>query len=219
MRASIELLPRYYDELLRCWRRGAPLADSIQAGVEAERRMTRAIHSNAHKGYIFLSGLLLMAACRCAGGPGLREAIAELARACAAQAGAVASHGAELRQRLGLGGVRAEAESGLPAVFEQGWPHYREALAAGWEPDQARFQLLAVLMQRVEDSTAVSRCGLDGLARLRRDGAELQGLLERQRDPEPRLAELNQDYQGSGLTMGGVADCLALTLALQAAVG
>ena len=71
-------------------------------------------------------------------------------------------------------------------------------------------------MQRVEDSTAVSRCGLEGLARLKRDGAALQRLLERQQDPEPWLAALNQDYRESGLTMGGVADCMALTFALEA---
>ena len=70
-------------------------------------------------------------------------------------------------------------------------------------------------MQQVEDSTAISRCGLDGLSRLRRDGASLQRILERQQPPESWLANLNQDYRKSGLTMGGVADCLALTFALE----
>jgi triphosphoribosyl-dephospho-CoA synthase len=103
----------------------------------------------------------------------------------------------------------------LPAVFEHGWPKYREALEAGWEPEHAGFYLMAVLMQKVEDTTAVSRCGLEGLSRLRRDGAHLQRLLEQQRAPEPALAALNQEYRKSGLTMGGVADCMALTFALQ----
>ena len=55
--------------------------------------------------------------------------------------------------------------------------------------------------------------GFEGLSRLRRDGA-LQRLLEQQA-PEPMLAYLNREYRRSGLTMGGVADCMALTFALQ----
>jgi len=55
----------------------------------------------------------------------------------------------------------------------------------------------------------------DGLDRIRRDGAMLQRLLERGQDPEPVLEGLNLDYCRSGLTMGGVADCMALTFALQ----
>jgi triphosphoribosyl-dephospho-CoA synthase len=212
MRASAELLPSYYEDLLRCARERRPLADSVQAGVEAEQRMTRAIRANAHKGYIFLSGLALMAA---AGGRELPGAIAETAAECFAHFGAAGSHGALIRDRHGLGGIRAEALSGLPAVFQHGWPRYREVLEAGWAPDRAGFYLMAVLMQRVEDTTAVSRCGLEGLERVRRDGAALQRLLERGLDPEPMLAGLNREYVASGLTMGGVADCMALTFALE----
>ena len=219
MGASVDLLPRYFDELLRCARERRPLREFVQAGMAAEQRMTQAIHANAHKGFIFLGGLTLMAAFRSAGSldrlPGM---ISELAQAFFAGHGARDSHGACIRDRHGLGGIRAEAMQGLPAVFEHGWPRYREALEAGWEPDQAAFYLMAVLMQRVEDTTAVSRCGLEGLDRIRRDGAGLQRLLERGQDPEPVLADLNRDYCRSGLTMGGVADCMALTFALQAGV-
>jgi len=211
MRVSVDLLPRYFEAILRCCRERRPLADFVQAGIDAEDRMTRAIRANAHKGYIFLSGLLLMAADRCQGRAELLPGtVADLARECFANAPAGRDH-------LGLGGVRAEAMAGLPAVFEHGWPRYREALDAGGPEDHAGFQLMATLMQRVEDTTAVSRCGLDGLARLRRDGAGLQRLLERGDAPEPRLAELNEEYRRLGLTMGGVADCLALTFALREA--
>ena len=116
---------------------------------------------------------------------------------------------------MGWAASRAEAEQGLPAVFEHGWPKYREALEAGWNPNHAGFYLMAVLMQRVEDTTAIHRCGLEGLSRLRQDGAHLQRLLEQQQAPEPMLAALNQEYRRSGLTMGGVADCMALTFALE----
>jgi triphosphoribosyl-dephospho-CoA synthase len=216
MRASIDLLPLYFDELRRCHREGRPLQAFVQAGVAAEQRMTQAIRTNAHKGFIFISGLVLMAACRCQGRMNLLPlAVAKVAQGFFPRFGATDSHGARLGRSHGLGGIKAEAERGLPAVFDHGWPKYREALAEGWTADHAGFYLMAVLMQQVEDSTAVSRCGLDGLRRLRQDGARLQRLLEQRRDPEPWLAALNQDYRRSGLTMGGVADCMALTFALQ----
>jgi triphosphoribosyl-dephospho-CoA synthase len=218
MRTSADLLPVYYEEILRCHRAKRPLQDFVQAGIEAEHRMTRAIHSNAHKGFIFLSGLVLMATCECDGRIDLlRQAISDTATAFFAHFGAQDSHGAGIRDRYGLGGIRAEAERGLPAIFEYGWPRYREALEADCSHERAGFHLLAVLMQQVEDTTAVRRCGLKGLSRLRLDGAHLQGILGQQDDPMPWLESLNREYTESGLTMGGVADCLALIFALQEA--
>jgi len=39
-------------------------------------------------------------------------------------------------------------------------------------------------------------------------------MLERRQSPRQWLAELNEVYRRMGLTMGGVADCMALTFAL-----
>jgi triphosphoribosyl-dephospho-CoA synthase len=219
MAVSVDLLGLFYQDLLGSARAGRPLADAVRAGTEAERRMFQAIGSNAHRGYIFLSGLVLLAAC---GGAGSFETLpgrlATIAVEFFRQGEPSASHGARVRRQHGLGGIRSEAERGLPAVFEHGWPAYREALDAGWDREQADFHLMAVLMQRVEDTTAVSRCGPGALDRLRRDGARLQWLVERGKRPQAWLAGLNRAYRGWGLTMGGVADCLALVFALQAAL-
>ncbi|MGA2963491.1 MAG: triphosphoribosyl-dephospho-CoA synthase [Candidatus Korobacteraceae bacterium] len=216
MRASIDLLPLYFANILECHQKQRPLQDFVQAGIDAENRMTGEIQSNTHKGFIFLSGLVLMAACNCGGQADLlRRKVSEIAKGFFARFGSPDSYGADIRNRHGLGGIRAEAEQGLPAVFEHGWPKYREALEAGWGPEHAGFYLMAVLMQRLEDTTAIHRCGLDGLSRLRQDGARLQRLLEQQQEPEPVLVTLNQEYRRAGLTMGGVADCMALTFALQ----
>ncbi len=218
MSTSAQLLPRYYEDLLQRFHRQDALEGYVQAGREAETRMFQAIHANGHKGYIFLSGLVLLAACQCQGRLGdLRGAIAKLAAQLFAILPDVASHGARLRARHGLGGIRLEAEQGLPAVFDHGWPAYRAALKADGTPGFAAFHLLATLMQTVEDTTAAQRCGPLGLARLHRDGQSLQALLEQGRDPEAFLAALNEDYRQANLTMGGVADCLALTFALHAA--
>ena len=216
MRLSANLLPLYYQDLLQCCRDQRPLRAFEEAGIQAEARMFQAMGSNAHRGFIFLSGLVLMAAHACAGQPDrIRGEIAAIAHRHFANREASASHGGALRLQAGAGGIRAEAEQGLPAIFEHGWPMYQEAQAAGWPPDHARFYLMAVLMEQVEDTTALSRCGPNGLARLRQDGATLRQLLERGQAPEPWLTACNDNYRQLGLTMGGVADCLALTFALE----
>jgi triphosphoribosyl-dephospho-CoA synthase len=218
MSASAQLLPAYYGDLLQRFQAQGSLEAYVEAGRAAEMRMFQAIQANGHKGYIFLSGLVLLAACQCQGRmTDLRPAIADLAARFFAFLPALDSHGSRLRDQFGLGGIRAEAERGLPAVFDHGWPAYRAALQEGCPPERAALHLLAALMQSVEDSTAVQRCGLAGLARLRADGQALQAILSQGRDPEDFLAALNEDYRQANLTMGGVADCMALTFALDAA--
>ncbi len=218
MRTSIDLLPRFYAELADCAGPEGALEPVVQAGRDAEARMVAAIQANAHKGFIFLSGLVLLAARGSDGRPAsLREAIAAFARRFFARFESAASHGGALRARAGLGGIRAEAERGLPAVFEAGWPRYREALEAGRTPAEAGYLLMAVLMQRVEDTTTIRRGGPAALERLRRDGALLQRRLEQGQEVGALLAGWNEEYRQSGLTMGGVADCMALTFALEAA--
>lgn len=213
MRTSAGLLAVYYDDILRCHKAGHPLSSFVQVGLNAESRMYDAIKTNGHKGYIFLSGLLLMATCECHGQvEGLRKSVSEIASRFFCQEAST-----PLRRWQGIGGIRTEAERGLPSVFEHGWPRYREAKAMGWTSEKAGFLLMGLLMQQVEDTTAVRRCGLTGLTRLRRDGVHLQTLLERYEDPRPLLTALNVEYQAMSLTMGGVADCLGLTLALQQA--
>ena len=216
MRASVELLPRYFEDILACHLRQRPMRDFVQAGIAAENRMKQQIHSNAHKGFIFLSGLVLTAACRCDGQAiVLRQAISDVAGTFFEEFGSQDSHGAHVRKLYEVGGLRAEAEQGLPSIFEYGWPKYREALEASWDPDHANLYAMGILMQQVEDTTAIHRCGLEGLRRLRQDGARLQRVLEEQQAPEFMLANLNREYRRSGLTMGGVADCIALIFALQ----
>jgi len=70
-------------------------------------------------------------------------------------------------------------------------------------------------MQNLEDSTAVHRCGLEGLRRLREDGRRIQAALESGDDHRRLLSVLNDEYRAMRLTMGGVADCLALSLAVE----
>ncbi|HEY3384316.1 MAG TPA: triphosphoribosyl-dephospho-CoA synthase [Vicinamibacterales bacterium] len=236
MGRSIALLPLYFDALLDIARRAPALdlAACVQAGVDAEARMAATIGSNAHRGYIFLGGLVLLGATeferrgQLATVAALRAAIRGVASRVLGSpvprpSAGPTSNGAAVRQRHALGGIHREALEGLPSVFDVGLPvcadrlktaHPSPRAAATGAATQARHYLMAVLMQSVEDTTAVHRCGPAGLARLRTDGARLQHIIEQQADYQPYLRALNDEYRAMRLTMGGVADCLAICLAL-----
>lgn len=226
MRRSIDLLEIYYRDLIEIvesatgpdatrlldesvWQR------CLAAGRAAEARMLAAIGTNAHRGYIFLSGLVLLAAaCAPSLDPAdLRPAIARLAArffdgggSAAVFAGTMERPGQRVRRLERAGGIEAEARAGLPAVFDSAIP----ALANGRGP----YGAMAALMLCLEDTTALHRCGWAGLERIRRDGARLRAMISRGEDPVTHLARWNEEYRAMGLTMGGVADCLALAMGL-----
>jgi triphosphoribosyl-dephospho-CoA synthase len=218
MSRSIDLLPAYFGDLLDHLS-PLDLAACVEAGVRAERRMTQAIGANTHKGYIFLAGLVLLAAGTGAAPGDLRRQVSALAerilgpRLAQDDPGrsAASSHGARVRADHAVGGIYREALLGLPSVFDVGLPMLAEERTLS---DGTRHLLMAVLMQTVEDTTAVHRCGLAGLTRLRSDGLRLQRLIEDGGDYLSWLAALNDDYRRLNLTMGGTADCMALCFGL-----
>lgn len=228
MTRSASLLPAYFRELLEAERRGRGFAACMEAGRRAESRMLSAVGSNTHRGLIFLGGLLLLSSCREVdwreghGMGDLRLNCSLLAeeffrggdlKGTGGPARRDESHGAEARRIHSIGGVRAEALAGLPAVFEVGLPAFVERLP-GRDFVQASHYAMSRLMQIVEDTTAVHRCGPAGLSRIRQDGRLLQRVLEEEGDHLSLLEHWDTEYAEMGLTMGGVADCLSLTYAL-----
>jgi triphosphoribosyl-dephospho-CoA synthase len=219
MARSIDMLPAYYSNLVPLVEEPeVDLAACRDAGVQAEARMTEVARSNTHRGYIFLSGLLLVAL-------GLEESwtiggwrrqIASLAGRIIDGRAAFESHGAAARRHHAVRGVHGEALEGLPSVFEHALPALAHGLARFPSRQAAEHYAMARLMAEVEDTTAIHRCGPAGLARVKSDGAALASLIEEGGDHTPRLRQLNEEYRAAGLTMGGVADCLGLTLALHA---
>jgi triphosphoribosyl-dephospho-CoA synthetase len=219
MSRSVSLLPAYYGELLEVRRRGRCFRSMVEAGCRAEERMRRQVGSNAHRGYIFLSGLLLLASCEQGESIGdLRLSVARLAEeffhSYPEPVREGCTHGAAVRAAHHLGGIRAEALAGLPSVFEVGLPAFTAQIETHGDLILSSRYLMARLMQCVEDTTAVHRCGPAGLARIRQDGRLLQRVLEENGDHAALLQRWNDEYRALGLTMGGVADCLGLTYAL-----
>ena len=212
---SIDLLEEYYQECVLGLSRGQPLAWFRELGIAAEIRMLRTFGTNTHRGVIFLGSLLLIAVYE-AGGVDSRmvsTAVATNSRRLFNMAMPLNTIGGETRSRYQAGGIVEEAMNGLPTLFHIGVPALQEARQQGLSPMDGQFLALARLMQTVNDTTALRRCGPAGLRRLVRDGIELEVLLRDRGDPLPLLGELNRQYRELHLTMGGVADLLAMSIA------
>ncbi len=220
MDRSVAQVGGYLREVAASLGRGEPLGAQVALGRVAEARMLATLGANTHRGAIFLGGLTLVARHRCDGDePALRAALGEVALTLRPGQAGLGSHGEAARRAFGVGGVLAEAQAGLPAVFEVALPAWRAARARGQGEEAAAFAALAALMQVVEDTTALHRGGAAGLARLRRDGRELARRLEAGLDHLAFLASANEAWRAERLTMGGVADLLSVTFGLLVADG
>ena len=221
MERSLDVLGGALAELAGSLRRGEPLAAQVALGQAAEARMLERCGTNTHKGALFLGGLLLAARWRAgsAEAEALRPAVAEVARELLAGRALPESHGEEARRRFHVGGIVREALDGLPSVFEVALPAFHAARGSGQDGDGAAFAVLARLMQTVEDTTALHRCGEAGLACLRRDGLTLEALLASGGDHVGFLRARNAAWRETRLTMGGVADLLGVALGLLAHQG
>jgi triphosphoribosyl-dephospho-CoA synthetase len=215
MEASLQIVSHYLLDLSEALASGESLAAQVRLGTAAERAMMRSTGSNCHRGYIFLSGLLLAASARTA--PldelSLREAITGLAVRFFARGEYEESNGSQARAHFRVGGIRREALAGLPSLFEQALPAFRDEIENGGNRGSAVFAMLGRLMQTVEDTTALHRCGQEGLTTIRRDGKTLERLIAEREDFIAYLSVRNVHYVEKNLTMGGVADLLGLALA------
>ena len=215
MEASLRIVSGYLLDLSDSLASGESLAVQVRLGTAAERAMVRSVGTNCHRGYIFLSGLLLAASAQTESPDegALSAAVAGLARRFFARGEHEESNGSRARARFQAGGIRGEALAGLPSLFSQALPAYRSEIAAGGNRGSAVYAMLGRLMQSVEDTTALHRCGRDGLRTLREDGARLERLVAERGDFFAFLEARNEHYVERNLTMGGVADLLGLAFA------
>lgn len=212
MTASIDLVGDYFTDLLAALAAGAGTAELIALGCRAEERMFATLGTNTHKGAIFLGGLLVAARHRCPADDrrSLKATVAATAREVLAFSPRPASNGQAVRAVYRAGGIVAEARGGLPSLFDVALPAWFQGWRLSGCPQRANFFMLSRLMQTVEDTTALHRCGRAGLAKLQRDGRLLEATLTEGFDPLPLLTALNLEYRKLNLTMGGVADLLGM---------
>ncbi len=197
---------------------GLPLREALgQLGRDGEADMLRTTGGvNTHRGAIWALGLLTAAA---ALAPDERaaESVARRAGALACLPDRLApqplSHGRLVAQRYGVGGARAEAQAGFPAVIEHGLPQLRASRLAGHGEQNARLDALLAIMATLADTCVLYRAGPDGLAAMREGAhAVLQaggsGTLAGRR----RLHVLDQQLLALNASPGGAADLLAACL-------
>lgn len=215
MEHSLLFLSGYMEELIRSLSCGETFADQTQIGLRAEKGMLASLGTNTHKGYIFLSGLFLVARWRAGSAdvPLLRANIASLADIFFQKKPQEATNGERARSRYNAGGIIREALDGFPSLFGEAVPAYLDAVEKHGCRRTASYAMMGRLMQCLEDTTALHRRGPLGLARIRRDGRHIEKLTADGDDCKPFIEEINGEYIRMGLTMGGVADMMGLSYA------
>ena len=215
MEHSIGIVGEYLEEIVQSLQRNEPFPEQKASAIRAEERLYRELGSNTHKGYIFLSGMLLIAHHRAettAEGP-VRKSLAAISRSFFESSGNKQTHGEKVRKQFGTGGIVMEAINGYPSLFEEALPIFRETLCRRACEKLASFAMLGRLMQTVDDTTTLHRAGPSGLARVRQDGRILEQLIADDKEFIPFLESTNLDYIQSNITIGGIADMLGLAFA------
>lgn len=201
-------------------------------GLLAEAAMNRATGGvNTHKGAIFSLGVYAAALGMGGGGERAEAALARCgemtrermqAEMEAILAREAKTFGEAIYQSSGVGGVRAEAAGGFACVRESGLVRLRAALDAGLHLNDAGLCALVSLMARTEDTNCVRRGGMEAAAELRRSALAMDArileaigagtLLQEMEMIRAELSQWDAQISAGGVSPGGSADMLALTL-------
>ncbi len=176
-------------------------------GIEAEKAMLKATGGvNTHKGALFCIGLSVAVASRlaCAEGTVREYSFKELvSRAAAEIPVANGTHGAEAKKSFKVGGALENARRAYPELFTDWLPYYRSLKN---DPYRCHKTLLRI-MSTLDDTNILHRRGAEGLARAKTEAARLlEGF------SESGLSSLNRDFISEGISPGGSADMLSLTI-------
>jgi triphosphoribosyl-dephospho-CoA synthase len=189
-------------------------------GRAAESAMLQATNgSNAHKGAIWILGLLVTAASR---GIDLNPAAiaqdaAFLARLPDRAQPQLLSHGEMVQARYGATGARGEAFAGFPHVLHVGLPTLRAERNRARTETNSRLWALLNIMARLEDTCVLYRGGAEGLAIVQKGASD--ALLAGGPGSvagELAMLRLDQELLIRNISPGGAADLLAATLFLDA---
>jgi triphosphoribosyl-dephospho-CoA synthase len=191
-------------------------------GRNAERAMFRATGgSNAHRGAIWVLGLLISAAAMQSDEKRTASEIAATARAIASfedrAAPRLLSHGDIVVKRYGASGARGEAVQGFPHVVDVGLPTLRRRRSSGATEDVARLDTLLSIMARLDDTCLLYRGGTDALITAKKNAlaVERAGGVGTQVGSQ-HLTFLDRQLLDLKVSPGGSADLLAATIFLDA---
>jgi triphosphoribosyl-dephospho-CoA synthase len=189
-------------------------------GREAEAAMLRATSgSNAHKGAIWVLGLLVCAASLSEGSPPefVAEAAGYLARLPDRARPQAVSHGDVVLERYGVTGARGEAYVNFPHVVKIGLPALKAARKSGRTERDSRLAALLAIMLHLDDTCVLYRGGPEA-QRIVHDGAARVIKVGGPGSPKGNAAliALGQELVSLRISPGGSADLFAATLFLDA---
>jgi triphosphoribosyl-dephospho-CoA synthase len=191
-------------------------------GRNAERAMFRATGgSNAHKGAIWVLGLLISAAAMQSDEKRTASEVAATARAIASfedrAAPRLLSHGDVVVKRYGASGARGEAVQGFPHVVDVGLPTLRLRRSRGATEHVARLDTLLSIMARLDDTCLLYRGGTYALITAKKNAlaVERAGGVGTQVGSQ-HLTFLDRQLLDLKVSPGGSADLLAATIFLDA---
>lgn len=194
-----------------------------EIGLAGEQSMYEATnHVNTHKGLIFSMGILcgalgeLVTCQEDFSEEDVQDHVKKLACSLLHGASASETHGQKVLKETGTQGIRGEAESGFASVFDVGLPALRGAIAEGNAFNEALVKTLLTLLCETEDSNVVYRGGLEGLAYVRNQAAEILSLTDGPlcEADMARVRAFDAVCIEKNLSPGGSADLLALTAML-----
>ncbi len=221
MEQSIDIVAEYLEEIVISLKSDEPFFGQKALAIKAEQRLYDELGTNTHKGYIFLSGMLLIAH-RHAGASdefSVRKSLSSISEAFFTTSTEKNTHGEKARKKFNAGGIVREAIDGYPSLFEEALPAFRRSWAQRGCITTASFAMMARLMQTVDDTTTLHRAGLPGLERVRQDGRTLEALIAEGGEFISYLEELNRQYKRLNITIGGVADMLGIAFGCLLASG
>ena len=233
MQKAIAALRPYWSRMAKA--SVPPLLQMI--GIEAEKAMKKATGGvNTHRGAIFALGLALNARgmevtvteevmqnrlCKIAGAI-LRNSLIDSALHLTAKDATAShlSHGEEAVKQYGVKGARALALEGYKDLWSHWLPYYRSLRGqASSCPEQ---QTLLRIMSTLDDTCVIHRVGYERAQEVKREAADVLMAEEKWFFAKPcekyfssagnNLQDLCVRYAGEGISPGGAADMLALTI-------
>ena len=221
MEQSIGIVAEYLEEVVISLKSDEPFSGQKALAIKAEQRLYDELGTNTHKGYIFLSGMLLIAH-RHAGASdefSVRKSLSSISEAFFRTSAEKNTNGEKARKKFNAGGIVREAIDGYPSLFEEALPAFRRSLEQRGCITTASFAMMARLMQTIDDTTTLHRAGLPGLERVRQDGRTLEAVIADGGEFISYLEELNRQYKRLNITIGGVADMLGIAFGCLLASG
>ena len=197
-----------------------------QLGIDAEAAMLAATGGvNTHRGAILALGLALNAALRSLNTTGrqfgrrmegddnervMQKYLVEIAQSISRKSltdselhSAANSHGAQAVKKYGVKGARELASEGYQALFEDWLPYYR---ACHFERSREICTLLRI-MATLDDTCVIHRAGYARAQEIKAEAKTLADHFDKE-----ILKEMCDRYAAEGISPGGAADMLALTI-------